>query len=163
MMNDPLGAKFAHALASKDRDALLALLSDEVDFKALTPRVHWDADSAAEVVDDIILGHWFDADDHIEHLLELTAGRVGDREHLAYRFQVRTGTTRALVEQQVYYQTHDDQIVWLRILCSGYSPSPPSPTHRTSPDRKHDTTDPANPERSPTYPASNANPKGIPD
>jgi hypothetical protein len=119
-----LGEKFARALAAKDRDTLRALLGDPLDFKALTPRTHWDADSPGEVVDQIILGHWFEPGDDIERLLHVATERVGDREHLAYRMQVRTGSTRYLVEQQAYYSVADERIVWLRILCSGFRPIP---------------------------------------
>ncbi|MGV9304279.1 hypothetical protein ACWDLG_12970 [Nonomuraea sp. NPDC003727] len=124
MTGHTLGERFAQALAAKDRDTLRTLLGDPLDFKALTPGAHWDADSPGEVVDQIILGHWFEPDDDIERLLHVATGRVGDREHLAYRLQVRTGSTRYLVEQQVYYAVAGERIMWLRILCSGFQPIP---------------------------------------
>ncbi|MER6508679.1 hypothetical protein ABT158_17790 [Nonomuraea sp. NPDC001636] len=124
MNGDALGTAFARALAAKDRDTLHALLGDPVDFKALTPGAHWDADDPGEVVDRIILGQWFEPGDDIERLLHVATGRVGDREHLAYRLQVRTGATRHLVEQQVYYSVAGERIAWLRILCSGFRPVP---------------------------------------
>lgn len=123
-MAGTLGEKFAQALAAKDRDTLHSLLSPHIDFRALTPGRPWEATDPADVIDEIILGRWFDPDDHIEYLLHVTTDRVGDREHFAYRLQVRTGTTRYLVEQQAYYATDNDQITWLRILCSGYRPLP---------------------------------------
>ncbi|MEU8324606.1 hypothetical protein AB0C33_40135 [Nonomuraea sp. NPDC048881] len=95
MNGDALGAAFARALAAKDRDTLHALLGDPVDFKALTPGAHWDADDPGEVVDRIILGQWFEP-----------------------------GATRHLVEQQVYYGVAGERIAWLRILCSGFRPVP---------------------------------------
>ncbi|QXJ22894.1 hypothetical protein AGRA3207_003971 [Actinomadura graeca] len=119
-----LGERFARALAAKDRHALRTLLGDPIDFKALTPGRHWDAESADEVVDGIVLGRWFEPDDHIERLLHVATDRVGDREHLSYRLEVRTGDGRHLVEQQVYYAVADDRIVWLRVLCSGFRPVP---------------------------------------
>lgn len=124
MTGHALGEKFAQALAAKDRATLRALLADRVDFKALTPGTHWDADSPGEVVDRIILGHWFERDDEIERLLHVATARMGDREHLAYRLQVRTGSARYLVEQQAYYSVADERIVWMRILCSGFRPIP---------------------------------------
>ncbi|MGW0662655.1 hypothetical protein [Streptodolium elevatio] len=122
MSSDVLGKRFAEALVAKDREALLALLDPHVDFRGLTPGRPWEAADAAEVVDDIILGRWFDPDDHIERLLHVGTGSMGDREHLAYRLQVRTGDARFLVEQQAYYATDGDRITWLRVLCSGYRP-----------------------------------------
>jgi hypothetical protein len=117
-----LGERFARSLAAKDRAALLALLADPIDFKALTPRASWDADHPADVVDRVVLGHWFEPDDHIEELLHVTADRVGDRDHVAYRLRVRSGSGHYLVEQQVYYGVVHDRIGWLRILCSGFRP-----------------------------------------
>ncbi|MFI6600082.1 hypothetical protein ACIBHX_27895 [Nonomuraea sp. NPDC050536] len=131
MTGHALGEKFAQALAAKDRDALRALLGDSVDFKALTPGTHWDSGRADEVVDQIILGRWFEPDDHIERLLHVATDSMGDREHLAYRLQVRTGSTRYLVEQQAYYAIADDRIVWLRVLCSGFRPAPDQDLSRT--------------------------------
>ncbi|TDD81679.1 hypothetical protein [Actinomadura rubrisoli] len=121
-MSATLGERFAQALAAKDRDALCALLGPEIDFRALTPGRAWEAATPAETVDDIILGRWFDPDNHIERLVQVTTARMSDREHLSYRLQVRTGTTHYLVEQQAYYATAGDRITWLRILCSGYRP-----------------------------------------
>ncbi|MFI7465177.1 hypothetical protein [Nonomuraea sp. NPDC049646] len=124
MTADALGAAFARALAAKDRDALHALLGDPIDFRALTPGAHWDADDPGEVVDRIVLGQSFGPGDDIERLLHVATGRVGDREHLAYRLQVRTGSVRYLVEHQVYYSVAGERIAWLRILCSGFRPVP---------------------------------------
>lgn len=61
--SDGVGAKFAAAIAAKDRTALLALLDDSVEFRALTPGRNWSADEAATAADEIIFGSWFtDAD-----------------------------------------------------------------------------------------------------
>src|SRR5436305_12698591 len=65
-MEPHLGEPFVRAVAAKDAAGLTALLSDDVDFKALTPKRFWEAESAASVVDDVIFGHWFEATDHID-------------------------------------------------------------------------------------------------
>ncbi len=39
------GERFAQALAAKDAGALSALLADRIDFQALTPGRHWQADT----------------------------------------------------------------------------------------------------------------------
>ena len=65
------------------------MLADPVDFQALTPGRHWQASSGAEVAGEIILGRWFGAGDDIVELCSMQAGRVADREHLAYRLRVR--------------------------------------------------------------------------
>ena len=117
-----LGENFAMAIAAKDGAALRAVLSDTIDFQALTPKRHWQATSGTEVAVEIILGTWF-AGAHIDELCSLAAGRVAGREHVAYRLKVRAGSDDYLVEQQAYYNGGDDgRIGWMRILCSGYVP-----------------------------------------
>jgi hypothetical protein len=45
-MHDRIGERFAHALATKDAQGLLAVLDPEVDFRGLTPGRFWEASSA---------------------------------------------------------------------------------------------------------------------
>jgi hypothetical protein len=115
-----LGERFARALAAKDDDGLCALLADRVDFQALTPGRHWEADTPGQVVEEIILGKWFGAGAHIQELCSVTTGRVAEREHVAYRLLVSRSGSDHLVEQQAYYSTDGAHITWMRVLCSGY-------------------------------------------
>lgn len=117
-----VGTRFAEALAAKDRDALLALLHPEVEFRAMTPRRFWEADSATEVVDDILLGTWFEPTDHIDELESVAGGEVVDRNRVGYRLRVTNDDGTSAVEQQAYYDVADGQITWLRIMCAGYRP-----------------------------------------
>jgi hypothetical protein len=119
------GERFARALAAKDGAALCALLTGPVDFMALTPGRHWQASAGRQVVEEIILGHWFGAGDHILELCSVTTGRVLEREHVAYRLRVRRSGRDHLVEQQAYYNTDGGRISWMRVLCSGYQPVAP--------------------------------------
>jgi hypothetical protein len=119
-----VGERFARALAAKDRAALTALLADPVDFQALTPRRHWQAATPGEVVDDVILGTWFDEADDIEAVLALSNSRLPGRERVSYLLRVRNAAGAHLVEQQVYYNAEGGRISWLRVLCSGYQPVP---------------------------------------
>jgi hypothetical protein len=118
------GERFAQALASKDRAALRALLTDPVDFQALTPRKHWQATTPGEVVDDVILGTWFDDGDDIEQVLALSNSSLPGRERVSYQLRVRNADGVHVVEQQAYYNTAGGRISWLRVLCSGYQPVP---------------------------------------
>jgi hypothetical protein len=118
------GERFARALAAKDRTALHRLLAERLDFQGLTPGRHWQATSSRQATDEIILAHWFGPDDHIEQLCSVSTGRVGDREHVAYRFRVRNPDGEFLVEQQAYYAAEAGRITWMRALCSGYRPAP---------------------------------------
>jgi hypothetical protein len=120
-----LGEVFARAIASKDRARLYSVLADPIDFRALTPQRYWEATSAKEIVDQIILGQWFDSSDHIQELCSVTTADVGDRQHVAYRMRVRNADGEFYVEQQAYYRAKGVWIDWLRILCSGYRPAMP--------------------------------------
>jgi hypothetical protein len=117
---DSAGERFARALADKDGVALRALLADPIDFQALTPRRHWQAASPDEVVDQIILGKWFDAGADIQRLESVSTGRLPGREHVSYLLRVRCPDGDYLVEQQAYYNAAGTRIAWMRVLCSGY-------------------------------------------
>ena len=118
------GEHFARALAAKDADALCAVLADQVDFQALTPGRHWQAGTAGQAVREIILARWFGDGDDITELCSLAAGRVLEREHVAYRLRVRRSGRDFLVEQQAYYRAEGPRITWMRVLCSGYQSIP---------------------------------------
>ena len=117
------GERFAQAVAAKDSTALRTVLAGEIDFQALTPGRTWQAATATQVADDIVLGRWFGDDAEIIELCSAVPGQVADRGHVSYRFAVRKPDGDYLVEQQAYYDSDDaGQITWLRILCSGYQP-----------------------------------------
>jgi ketosteroid isomerase-like protein len=116
------GERFARALAAKDSAVLSALLADQIDFQALTPGRHWQAATPREVVEEIILRHWFGAGDDIRELSSVTTSFVSEREHVAYQVRVRRSDGDYLVEQHAYYRTDGGHITWMRVLCSGYQP-----------------------------------------
>ena len=113
------GERFAVALVNKDGAVLSRLLGDAVDFQALTPGRHWQADSG-QAATEIIFGQWFGPGVDIAGLCSVTTGQVAGREHVCYRLRVRSGGSDYLVEQQAYYDTDGPRISWIRILCSGY-------------------------------------------
>jgi hypothetical protein len=116
------GESFARAIAAKDAAALRAVLSDVVDFQALTPGRHFQAATGTEAAVEIILGRWF-APARIDQLCSVAVGEVAGRGHVAYRLRVRAWDGDYLVEQQAYYDTDGDgRIGWMRLLCSGYRP-----------------------------------------
>lgn len=118
-----VGEAFARALAAKDRGRLAELLSDEVDFEALTPRRLWVAATATEAVDEVMLRHWLGPDDVVLELRSLTSGQVADRQRVGYRLAVRRDDGDYVLEQQAYYVADGQRISWIRILCSGYRPA----------------------------------------
>lgn len=119
-----LGTHFATSLARKDRDAMVALLADPIDFRAMTPGRVWEGESPAAIVDDVVLGAWFEPSDHIESLESVETDDVADYSRVGYRLLVRNDDGLHLVEQQAYLAEADGRIGWLRIMCSGYRPVP---------------------------------------
>ena len=114
------GERFARALAAKDSAALHSLFADTIDFQALTPGRHWQAATASEAVDQIMLGKWFDPGDDIQRLESVSTSQLPGREHVDYRVRVRNADGDHVVEQQAYYNTDGSRITWMRVLCSGY-------------------------------------------
>lgn len=116
-----IGTALAQAIADKDSDGLRALLHPDVDFTAITPRKHWDADDRDGVVS-IVLGSWFEDSDTIESIEQVETDTFADRERVGYRFAVSNPDGRFLVEQQAYLEVNDGQIHWMRLVCSGFRP-----------------------------------------
>lgn len=119
-MADTLGAQLAKAMVAKDREGLLALLAEDLDFKALTPGRFWEATSAAQLVDEIVLGRWFTPSDHLDAVEHVESGEVEGRHKVTYLLRGTNGDGPFVVEQQAYYDVDGDRIAWLRVLCSGY-------------------------------------------
>jgi hypothetical protein len=117
-----LGNDFAQAIAAKDADALLGLLSPALDFAAMTPSRFWESQSSDEVVNQFILGRWFGPDDRIEALEHVEHDAFANRERVGYRLRVARDGVPHIVEQQAYFTSDGDRITWLRIMCAGYCP-----------------------------------------
>ena len=123
-MEDGLGRAFAEALGQKDGSRLKTLLQPDVNFKAMTPGRFWEADSADEVVDEVMLGAWFEPSDEIVEIVSIETDDLSSAERVGYRFRVTNPTGRFLVEQQAYLESKDGRIGWLRIMCAGFRPEP---------------------------------------
>ena len=121
-MTEHIGERFARALADKDATALKVLFRPDVDFKAMTPGKFWEAQDADVIVDDTILGTWFDPERRIIEILAVDTDTLGSMDRVGYRFQVRCPDGEFTIEQQAYYVTDGDQISWLRIMCTGFLP-----------------------------------------
>ncbi|MDE3064908.1 MAG: hypothetical protein KGJ36_04465 [Acidobacteriota bacterium] len=123
-MAEELGERFAFALGHRDAGALKALLAADVDFRGMTPGKTWEPSGADELVDEVLLGAWFEPTDRITEVVSVETGHVGQRRRVGYRFAVTNPDGDFLVEQQAYFDVADGQISWLRIVCSGYQPRP---------------------------------------
>jgi hypothetical protein len=116
------GHAYVAALTGKDAGAMLALFGNEVDFRALTPGRLWEPGTPAEVVNEVILGTWFEPGDAVELVEAVDTGLVGDRGRVSYRLRVANGEGRFVVEQQAYLELTAGKITWMRVLCSGFRP-----------------------------------------
>lgn len=121
-MTEHIGERFARALAAKDSAALKALLRTDLDFKAMTPGKFWEAHDADVVVDETLLGTWFEHERHITETLAVDTDTLGSMDRVGYRFHVRRPDGEFTIEQQAYYVTDGDRISWLRIMCTGFLP-----------------------------------------
>jgi hypothetical protein len=116
-----VGERWVSAIAARDAAGLAGMLTEDVDFRGVTPRRAWEATTPADVVD-IVLGRWFDDGTSIDAVEEVTTDRVVDVDRVGYRFLTTTADGPHLIEQQAYYRAEGDRIGYLRIVCSGYRP-----------------------------------------
>jgi hypothetical protein len=116
------GERFARALAEKDGPRLKALLRPDVDFRAMTPGKFWEAADVDVIVDETMLGTWFDSDRQITDVLAIETDNLGSLDRVGYRFKVRRPDGEFVVEQQAYLKTDGDKISWIRIMCTGFLP-----------------------------------------
>lgn len=100
-METDLGESFARAIATKNATALLGLLSPEVDFRAMTPGRFWEASSAAEVVNGVIFGRWFEDGDRIDAVDAIECDVVADRRRVGYRFRVTNAEGALLPSEEL--------------------------------------------------------------
>lgn len=119
-----LAHRFASALAARDATALLSLFGSELDFRALTPGHVWEAVTPIALVNDVILGCWFEPSDVIQRIESLQHEQIGTRTRIGYRLRVQNPEGTFTVEQQAYCDLSDRKITWLRVMCSGFIPVP---------------------------------------
>jgi hypothetical protein len=118
---ETLGARFAAAIEARDGTALRRLIATPVEFRAVTPRRFWDAETPSDV-EDIVLGTWFDESTRVTHVDLVEDDVVGGVSKISYRMSVDTESGPAVVEQVAYYRVEDDRITYVRLVCSGFHP-----------------------------------------
>jgi hypothetical protein len=115
-----LGPAFAHAVARRDFAQVAELLCPDVEFRAVTPRRFWEADTAEETLR--ILATWFNPNRVVDEVLALSTDLIGDRQSVTYRFAGEEEQRGFAIEQHAYYTARDDRIGWMRLVCSGFRP-----------------------------------------
>jgi hypothetical protein len=111
--------RFVEAIAAQDESAIAACFTGGVEFRALVPpglRERTGAEDAAALV-----AGWF-ADSTELDLVESRTEEVGDRLHVAYRFEGVEDGKPYVVEQHLYCTLADGVIANADLLCSGFRP-----------------------------------------
>lgn len=121
-MGTSAGERFVAALAAKDRQALLELLDPGIEFRGLTPGRAWEANSAEGLVDEVLLGQWFEEQDRITEVVSVDSEAVGARWRVGYTLGVSCLDGPYIAAQQAFYGLTDGRISWLRIMCAGFQP-----------------------------------------
>lgn len=116
-----LAERYARLLSEKRFEEIAALLADDVEFRAVTPRRTWQADSSAETV--AILQTMFPPEERIVAVEKIESERFSDRERVGYRFRTDGPEGASQVEQQAFMADRDGRIAWIRAACSGYRPA----------------------------------------
>jgi hypothetical protein len=114
-----VGTRFVEAIAAQDESAIAACFARGVEFRALIPpglRERTGAEDAAALV-----AGWF-ADSTELDLVESRTEEIGDRLHVAYRFEGIEDGEPYVVEQHLYCTLAGGVIERADLLCSGFRP-----------------------------------------
>src|SRR4051794_7420098 len=122
--HEDLAQTFLAALGAQDFDRLATCFRADVRFRALVPPGLREGTDSGEAIG--WLRRWFgDADDLT--VLTSEADTIADRQHIAYRLQLRKPAGWQVIEQQAYCTVEDGAISDMAILCSGFQPAPVAP------------------------------------
>jgi hypothetical protein len=99
------------------------------DRKPPAPSRSSDACTARSLVDDVLLGAWFEDSDRIDAVTRVRHDPVADRHRVGYRFRLTDSDRVCAVQQQAYNEVDDDRISWLHVLCAGFRPVSATASH----------------------------------
>jgi SnoaL-like domain len=114
-----IGTRFAEAIAAQDESAIVACFTPGVEFRALIPPGLRERSGATEAA--ALLIGWF-ADSTELDLVASRTDEVGDRLHVAYRFEGVEDGEPYVVEQYLCCALAGDLIARADLLCSGFRP-----------------------------------------
>ena len=118
-MAPSIGAQLVEAVAAQDESAIVACFTPGIEFRALVSpglRERTGAEDAAALI-----AAWF-ADSTELELVDSLTEEVGDRLHVAYRFEGVEGGEPYVVEQHLYCILGGGRIERADLLCSGFRP-----------------------------------------
>lgn len=109
------------AIVTRDLARATALLHPEVDFRAMTPNRVWEADGPAGV--EAVLRGWFeDPDEDVEGIEATETIPIEDTIRVGWLVHISNADGPHVFEQQAYVRERDEQVGWLRVICSGLVP-----------------------------------------
>jgi ketosteroid isomerase-like protein len=114
-----LGTRLVEAIESQDTAAISLCFAADTQFRALTPSGLRERTDAPEVA--VLIASWF-ADSTELELVDSEAKEVGDRLHVAYRFEGVEEGQPYIVEQHLFGTVRDGKIERADLLCSGFRP-----------------------------------------
>jgi hypothetical protein len=120
-VTESVGTRLVEAIAAQDEAGIASCFAPAAAFRALTPPGLRERSGAAETA--ALIAAWY-ADSTELSLVESAAEEVGDRLHVAYRFEGVEEGEPYVVEQQLYATVADGVIERADLVCSGFRPRP---------------------------------------
>jgi ketosteroid isomerase-like protein len=121
-VTEAVGRRLVEAIAEQDVAAIAACFAADTHFRALIPPGFRERTGAGETA--ALIAAWF-ADSTELDLVDSETGEVGDRVHIAYRFEGIEDGQPYVVEQQLYGTVGDGKIERAELVCSGFRPRRP--------------------------------------
>ena len=117
---DP-GLTLVAALAERDFARLAGTLGPDARMRALIPPGPVEITGSEDVA--ARFASWFGSAEEF-HLLRSGRDVVGDRLHVFYRFRARRpGERPTTIEQHLFCELREGQVVALDLVCSGFRPN----------------------------------------
>jgi hypothetical protein len=114
-----VGRRLVEAIAAQDVAAIATCFAADVQFRALIPPGLRERTGAQETAS--LIAAWF-ADSTELDLVDSETDEVGDRVHIAYRFEGVEEGRPYVVEQHLYGTVSEGRIDRADLLCSGFRP-----------------------------------------
>lgn len=113
--------RLVRAVAARDYGRLFDALARDARFRYLIPDGPGQVTGAADVTAKYF--EWFGDVDALD-IEEVLVHRVSDRTSARYRFRLREGPSREIVEQQAFVDVDTDgRIAGIDLVCSGFRPA----------------------------------------
>jgi hypothetical protein len=109
------------AIVAQDFGRAVALLHPGIDFRAMTPNRVWEARDRAGVEE--IFRQWFqDPDEDMERAEVTEPVSIEGTVRAGWLVHISDADGPHVFEQQAYLRERDGEIVWMRVICSGWIP-----------------------------------------